>query len=58
MLNEERPPKGPINSSSDHHTASFTTSSNSSVASRPPRPLPQESHCDLGIVDDERAVGS
>lgn len=27
MSYEERPPKGPINSSSDHHTASFTTSS-------------------------------
>jgi hypothetical protein len=43
---EERPPKGPINSSCGHHTTPSTIEQ--STGSRP-----QEWHADLGLVDDD-----
>jgi hypothetical protein len=49
-VNEERPPKGPIDSIHAGGTESHYTTS--------PRPLPQERHADLGIVDDGHAVGA
>lgn len=44
--NEERPPKGPINSSSGHHATPSTTRQSTGNH-------PQEWHCDLGLVDDD-----
>ncbi len=43
---EETPPKGPINSSSGHHSAPSTNRQSTRVH-------PAEWHCDLGLMDDD-----
>ena len=44
---EERPPKGPINSSSGHHATP------TALHPKAHYPRPQECHADLGLVDND-----